>query len=439
MFSFIFYGWWDWRFIFLIIGSGLIDFFAARAIYRYQRYKKLFLLISILGNIGSLMVFKYLGFLAENIEMLFAQFGQQTELTSTINPFFLILPVGISFYTFQSMSYTIDIYKGKLKPTRHILHFFAYLSMFPQLVAGPIIRARDFLPQLNKTQKITETERWNGLQIIVYGFFKKMVLADNIAPMVNSAFANTHMVDSSLYWWIVIIGFSFQIYFDFSGYSDIARGLAKWMGFHFRTNFNHPYLSLSLKEFWTRWHISLSTWFRDYVYIPLGGSKKGKYNAHLFMWITMLVSGLWHGAAWTFVVWGAIHAFYMSLERITKFPDRLQKLPLGKLWSLLVVNLLVLISWVFFRAQQIDEAWFILQQMFSFSGAHIPSGDAAFNGICYCVIALGIEIGVWYKLDFLMALAARRKRWLNTIFIGILIALCIILRGEGNQFIYFQF
>jgi alginate O-acetyltransferase complex protein AlgI len=188
--------------------------------------------------------------------------------------------------------------------------------MFPQLVAGPIVRARTLLPQLLKPRETTELERWHGTKLIAFGFFKKVLLADNIAPMVNSAFNNVHQSGSSVYWWVVIIGFAIQIYCDFSGYSDIARGLAKWMGFHFKMNFNHPYRSLSMREFWQRWHISLSTWFRDYVYIPLGGNRKGKFRSHVNLWITMILSGFWHGASFNFIIWGALHAFYSSFEKV---------------------------------------------------------------------------------------------------------------------------
>ena len=223
------------------------------------------------------------------------------------------------------MSYTIDVYRGRMKPVTNLFHFFAFLSMFPQLVAGPIVRARDLIPQLEKNRDTTEAERWDGLKLIVGGYFKKVVIADNLAPFVNTAFAAVPSPDSSLYWWLVIAAFAFQIFFDFAGYSDIARGLAKWMGYDFLVNFDHPYTSTSLREFWARWHISLSTWFRDYVYIPLGGSKKGESWGHVSMWMTMVISGLWHGAAFHFLVWGAVHALFLSIERITLWPERLKK------------------------------------------------------------------------------------------------------------------
>jgi alginate O-acetyltransferase complex protein AlgI len=438
--SFFFYGWWDWRFLFLILASGCIDYFSALAIQRYPGKKKLFLVLSILGNVGSLAVFKYSGFIAENLDSLLAILHIESNLAERIPEFMLLLPVGISFYTFQSMSYTIDVYKGGLKPTRNVLHFFAYLALFPQLVAGPIVRARDLLPQLMELRPTNELERWNGFKLIIIGYFKKVVLADNIAPMVNSGFANIHLTDNGPFWWVMIIGFSFQIYFDFSGYSDIARGLAKWMGLHFRLNFNHPYHSKSLREFWTRWHISLSTWFRDYVYIPLGGSRKGRWNAHVFMWITMVVSGLWHGAAWTFIIWGALHAFYISLERLTHWPRYLKRVPLGGLLSIVLTNVLVLGGWVFFRAESFGDAVTILSNMFT------PGGEGGFvlnneirNGAIWLGVSIAIELITYFRIKPHLFLPVRLRRMADMAYVLLMLLACIYLRGEGNVFIYFQF
>lgn len=435
--SFFFYGWWDWRFLFLIIGSGLIDYLAGIIIEKRPERKKLFLILSVLGNVGSLMAFKYSGFLSDNLDALFSAMGYNTCFKCHIHDFFLITPVGISFYTFQSMSYTIDVYKGKLKPTRNILQFFAYLSMFPQLVAGPIIRARNLLPQLLTNNKTTEEDRWAGLKLIVHGFFKKMVIADNLAPFVNQAFEGTGGIESGIYWWLVITAFAFQIYCDFSGYSDIARGLARWMGLNFELNFNHPYTSLSLKEFWTRWHISLSSWFRDYVYIPLGGSRKGKFRSHLNMWITMLVSGFWHGAAWTFIIWGAIHAFFLSLEKIFSYPNRLGKIRAGKIVLLIFVMLQVWVAWVFFRAGSFHQGTEILGRMFSFSyhSGSLPG------------LNIWIFIGIPVLREAMIFAGIRKNRFypaswnsiVDIVLLAFLIACCVFFRGPGSEFIYFQF
>ena len=243
--SFFFYGWWDWRFLFLIIGSGLIDYCAALGMSRWPRWRKVFLIASIFGNVGSLAVFKYLDFLIGNFNWLSGFLGGGWRLPMAE----LILPVGISFYTFQSMSYTFDVYRRRMKPTHNILHFFAYLSMFPQLVAGPIVRAACLLPQLEKNHTTTEAERWEGTKLILMGLFKKMVVADNIAPAVDAAFSATVPAASTGYWWVVMVLFAYQIYCDFSGYSNIARGLGRWMGYDFPVYFNHPYIAGSFRDF----------------------------------------------------------------------------------------------------------------------------------------------------------------------------------------------
>lgn len=315
--SFFFYGWWDWRFVFLLLFTGLIDYFAAIGITYFPKYKKLLLISSLLSNIGTLLLFKYSGFFSENINQLLG-----TSFNSQINNFFLIIPVGISFYTFQCMSYTIDVYNGKFKPTKNVFQFFAYLSMFPHLVAGPIIRAKEMLPQLIGERQPLKEDRWEGFRLIVKGCFKKMVIADNLVPIVATAFNSSIIPVSSAFWWGAVIAFAFQIYYYFSGYSDIACGIARLMGYSFPDNFNHPYSSTSLREFWGRWNISLSTWFRDYVYIPLGGNQRNKCRSYINMWITMVISCLWLGASWTYVVWGVLHALYLSIERILKWPTQ---------------------------------------------------------------------------------------------------------------------
>ena len=431
--SFFFYGWWDWRFLFLIIFSGLIDYAAALGMLRFPNRKKLLLIASIFANISSLSLFKYSGFIAENLDILFGLNGSLSLVAHTPE-FFLITPVGISFYTFQSMSYTLDVYRNKLKPTRNIIHFFAYLSMFPQLVAGPIVRAKEMLPQMLKVTQVSKAEQWEGFRLIVRGYFKKMVIADNLAPLVVAAFSSPDLNQSAFYWWGVIIAFAFQIYCDFAGYSDIARGLAKWMGYDFPDNFNHPYISTSLQEFWTRWHISLSSWFKDYLYIPLGGSRNGKMRTHVNLWITMLISGFWHGAAWTFLAWGAVHAVFSSIERITKWPDRLNKLFLTPIVSWFIVTVQVLVAWVFFRANSFQQAIEILKIMFSFNKP--VSFNWGLNGSVFVVIMLVRELFVAIKLNEKFKLD---KPVIEMLFYAVLIAVIIFFRGEGSEFIYFQF
>jgi D-alanyl-lipoteichoic acid acyltransferase DltB (MBOAT superfamily) len=431
--SFFFYGWWDWRFLSLILLSGLIDYIAALSIARNPNRKKLFLILSIAANVGSLSLFKYSGFIAENIDNILGLHGS-FSLAANIPEFFLITPVGISFYTFQSMSYTFDVYRGKLQPTKNFIQFFAYLSMFPQLVAGPIVRAESMLPQLLKVTPVTKEKRWDGFQLIVRGYFKKMVIADNLAPLVMAAFGAPEINSSTMFWWGTIIAFAFQIYCDFAGYSDIARGLAHWMGYDFPDNFNHPYISTSIREFWERWHISLSTWFRDYLYIPLGGNRKGKYRSYINLWITMVVSGLWHGAAWTFVAWGGVHAFFASFERFTRWPEKLGRSAIAKFAGWVLVTFQVLVAWVFFRAETIDQAWKILQVMFSFQGP--------FN------FGWGLDATIFISIMILRELFAAlhfdeqfkgKHPVVEMLFYAILIVAIIFFRGEGSEFIYFQF
>lgn len=438
--SLFFYGWWDWRFVFLILGTGSIDYAAGLAMGAWPSRRKGFLIASLAGNLGSLSVFKYSGFLADTLSEVLTALGYPCDLKAHLPGFTLILPVGISFFTFQSMSYTIDVYRGLMKPCRNVFHFFAYLSLFPQLVAGPIVRARSLIPQLAGSPQPTEAERWEGLKLIAAGYFKKVVMADNLAPLVNAAFASTSLSGSSLYWWIVTMAFAFQIYFDFSGYSDIARGLARWMGYDFVVNFDHPYTSTSMREFWTRWHISLSTWFRDYVYIPLGGGRKGEWASHLNMWLTMLLSGLWHGAAFHFLAWGGLHAAFLSLERITGWPQRALKLPAGRAVALAAVLFQVLVAWVFFRAQDIHQALQILGTMLEFNGNVTFAADDLFKvGVLY--LALGVLSELYH------ASGADARRWFSasayrigeTAAVVLLLTASVFLRGTGMQFIYFQF
>ncbi|MFT6716894.1 MAG: alginate O-acetyltransferase complex protein AlgI, partial [Saprospiraceae bacterium] len=324
---------------------------------KWSKFRTPLLAFSLIINLGALAIFKYAEFVAVIIHDLFIKVGININLTDNIPEFALILPIGISFYTFQSLSYTIDIYRGRLKPTKNILHFFAYLSMFPQLVAGPIIRAKDFLKQLN-TYKIPNPQAvWHGIKLIVYGLFQKMVIADNLSLLIDSAYEGVSVFDGSTYWWVIVVAFSFQIYCDFSGYSLIARGLAKLMGYQFKMNFNHPYLSSSFKSFWNNWHISLSTWFRDYVYIPLGGSKKGVLYDSFALLITFLLSGVWHGASYNFILWAGLHVTFLLLERAFKqITKRFGKQKLASIISLPLVFISSTIAWVYFRSDDVVQA-----------------------------------------------------------------------------------
>lgn len=426
--SFIFYGWWDWRYLFLIIFTGTIDFSSGILIDKYQKYKKIFLIFSIFCNLSILFSFKYLVWL---MGVFLTAVVKDPSLTAqTILPgFLLVLPVGISFYTFQSMSYTIDVYRGDIRPTKNYLQYFCYLSMFPQLVAGPIVRARDVLAQMERPSPLTGERLYDGLIHIGTGFFKKAVIADTLAPYVNRAFAG-HVELDATGWWLIILAFSIQIYCDFSGYSDIAIGLARWMGIDFKSNFNFPYHAVSPSDFWKRWHISLSSWFKDYVYISLGGSRVSKVRTLVNLWITMLLSGLWHGAAWNFLAWGGFHALLLSLHRVV----RKWSLPCPHILKIFLTFFFVLLGWIFFRSNDMKQAF----KIFSiFMKPSLYSWNPNFQDM----LSLYIIISSFFIFNFCMLSEKFRelKEKYEPLFLGIMIFCCIFYRGNGDAFIYFQF
>ena len=446
----------------MLVLSGIIDFTAALLIEKScsKRRKKFWLTLSILTNLGLLGTFKYLEFIVENINSFLHFLGYTgADLTVNLPNFFLILPIGISFYTFQSMSYTIDVYRGELKPTKNILHFFTYLTLFPQLVAGPIERASNLLPQIVQMPKsLTEEERFRALCLIIWGYFKKMVIADNLAYVVDSAFDYPIINSSSLWWWVIVLGFAFQIYCDFSGYTDIARGLARWMGLHLMKNFNTPYFSTDIREFWSRWHISLSSWFRDYVYIPLGGNRNGTWRTYRNLWITLGLSGLWHGAAWTFICWGLCHALFSSIERLFGICATLKKKGcFGMMIAWMLTSVQILVAWVFFRSRSLSQALEVLKTMFSLNlTGGVPFGEFfrwSFTGVvgisirriyftlfvCWC---LWLAEACWLlckKKNLNLVGKMRISPLAQAVFMGIFLFLCVFLRSPGKQFIYFQF
>lgn len=433
--SLFFYGWWDWRFLFLILGSGFIDYICGFCIFKYDKYKKGFFLLSVFANISSLFIFKYSDFFVEIINdanLIIGRdfFNLNHDFTSGI-----ILPVGISFYTFQSLSYSIDTYRGRLSPTKNIFHFFSFLTFFPQLVAGPIVRAKDFLTQLKKYRVVSSLEKWNAIKMFSFGLFQKVVIADNLSFFIDSGFENKSSFDGQLYWIFISVAFTFQIYCDFSGYSLMARGIAKWMGFHFKMNFNHPYLSLGFKSFWTKWHISLSTWFRDYVYIPIGGSHKGKILGFFALCVTMILSGIWHGANYTFLAWAFIHVLFLQFERLTKW----QYLVQPKLLVILITFIVINFSWIFFRANSINQANEIVIKIFTFSNFDIGFIGYYFDQLIFLFIAILIESSIYLKSITPILRRFYKKNNVDFYLVIISILCAFYLRGEGQQFIYFQF
>ncbi|MBN2891084.1 MAG: MBOAT family protein [Bacteroidales bacterium] len=368
--SYVFYGWWDWRFLSLIVISSFVDYFVGLQLDKTDenRKRKYLLLISIFVNLGFLGFFKYFNFFIDNFAEAFTLLGMPFN-KPTLN---VLLPVGISFYTFQTMSYSIDVYRKKMTATKDLAAFFAYVSFFPQLVAGPIERAINLLPQFNEKKTFDYTQAADGMRQILWGFFKKIVIADNSAVYVKEIFQNyTDYSGSTLF--LGAIFFAFQIYGDFSGYSDIAIGTARLFGFQLRQNFAFPYFSRDIAEFWRRWHISLSSWFKDYVYIPLGGSRVGKWKAIRNTFIIFIVSGFWHGANWTFIIWGALNAIYflpiMLAKRNRKNIEVAAEgklLPnLKEIFQIGTTFFLTIIAWVFFRAESVSKAFDYLKIMFS--------------------------------------------------------------------------
>lgn len=368
--SYIFYMFWKPAYILLILLSTIIDYIATNLMSREEEKskRKKYLLLSLLSNLGLLFVFKYFNFFNYSIARAINLFGY------SIQPFNLnvLLPVGISFYTFQTLSYTIDVYRGKTKVEKNFGIFALYVSFFPQLVAGPIERSSHLLPQFRQKHNLNWTRIKDGLVLMLWGYFKKVVIADRVAIFVNNAYETPGNYNG----WILILAtvfFAFQIYCDFSGYSDIAIGAAKVLGFDLMKNFRRPYFAQSIQDFWRRWHISLSTWFKDYLYIPLGGSRV-KLPRHYFnTLITFTVSGLWHGASFTFIIWGMLHGLYLIIGKVTsKYRERLMDLfkinkdsYTHKLYKIVVTFILVNIGWVFFRAGSLTNALYIFERMFS--------------------------------------------------------------------------
>lgn len=433
--SYMFYGWWDWRFLSLIALSTVVDYLAGLRIADSadKAIKKRWLTLSMIFNLGLLGFFKYYNFFIESWVEAFAVFGWDMD-TWTLR---IVLPVGISFYTFQTMSYSLDIYYDRLKPTKDFISFASFVSFFPQLVAGPIERASNLLPQILSKRKFDFTQATDGLRLIAWGMFKKVVVADTLAPVVNDIFGNYQNHSGGT----LILGaiyFAFQIYGDFSGYSDIAIGTSKLFGIELMSNFKYPYFSRSVAEFWRRWHISLSTWFRDYLYIPLGGSRGSKLMAIRNIFIIFVVSGFWHGANWTFIAWGGIHAlmfvplFVMGVNRANANSIIAEHSALPSIKELAQVGLtfvMVTVAWVFFRAESITMALDYL--------AHFRiSGFIYKSQIIYPVVLLLAE---WFiRKDERKPFA--RLSPLLTVLILVLVTLLFRYQDEGNiEFIYFQF
>jgi D-alanyl-lipoteichoic acid acyltransferase DltB (MBOAT superfamily) len=446
--SYTFYGWWNPWYLLLLFGTSAIDYLMVLLMQRSRRTRTFWLVVSLVSNFGFLGYFKYSGFITETVNAALTQLGASARLPDPVaypnamlammgvsaDNFFtkVILPIGISFHTFQSMSYTIDAYKGVIPPERSFVRFLTFVSFFPQLVAGPIERARNLLPQLQRAPEITRHDLTLGLSLFLVGFFKKVALADYLAKYVDLVYGNPVQFQAPALI-LATVAFGWQIYFDFSGYTDMARGIALSMGFRMMLNFNNPYAATGLGDFWNRWHISLSTWFKDYVYFPLGGSRHGRLRTYINMCITMLISGIWHGAAWTFLIWGALHAVgrcaTRELEQTEFYRQRVPRLA-----KQLLVFTFVTFTWIFFRAQSLTDALLIISRIFT-TGWTDPR---------FPIVMATLILAVWvYQLCYTSEGTLRSFTESAPVRVGLaalMIAyLMIVAQPSTRQFIYFQF
>lgn len=446
--SYIFYGWWDWRFLILIFITTLFSYISGLMINKFREKGKIICAVNIIINLAILGYYKYFNFFADNLQLLFSQFGYQLDWV-TLD---IILPVGISFYTFQALSYTIDVYRKDTPATRDFIAFTSFISFFPQLVAGPIERSTNLLPQFLKPRTFNYNNAVIGLRQMLWGFFKKIIIADNCAFLANEIFDNYQDCNGSL----LLLGalfFTFQIYGDFSGYSDIAIGTARLFGINLMKNFNLPYFSRDISEFWRRWHISLNKWFIDYVYIPLGGSRISKYISIRNVLIVFILSGLWHGANWTFIAWGTYNGILIVLlillgknkkrDNIIS-PNRFLP-PLKEIGEITLTFILVVFGWILFRAESITIACDYISNMCNSSIFAIPNFREIGLGLIKLTYTIGfviiLQIVDWTqrKQDFGLEISNIKYRFIRWVIYLFIILIFTIFAGGQETFIYFQF
>jgi D-alanyl-lipoteichoic acid acyltransferase DltB (MBOAT superfamily) len=447
--SYFFYGWWDWRFLILIAVSTVVDFFCARYIDRSETpvTRRLLLALSLTINLGFLGFFKYFNFFEESFVQLLHTLG-----IDYVNPTLLkiLLPPGISFYTFQEVAYIVDVHNRRMKPSKSLVDYALFVSVFPHLIAGPIQRPSHLLPQVERERTFHPHRFFDGLMLILCGLFRKRVVADNCALLATAAFNGNLGRPSAAVAAIGCYAFAWQIYGDFSGYSDIARGSAQLMGFHFMVNFRQPYLATRLQDFWRRWHISLSTWLRDYLYIPLGGNRHGEGKTYCNLLVTMLLGGLWHGANWTFVVWGGIHGAGLAAERmmrkLLRLPDRAEStqevrrrslfMPLAWLDRIVIFHL-VCLAWIFFRAATVGSAWEMVASLSAIDWR--PELLTAFKFLAMFSLPLFLIdlVNEYRGEEYLLECASEPKRIVVAAILAL--ALAAFSGNNLNAFIYFQF
>ena len=446
--SYYFYMSWNAKYVFLILFTTIISYVAAILLEKTEklRNKKWILVGTAVACLGVLFFFKYFNFVSESLTAVFRLFAIQ------MNPLLLnlLLPVGISFYTFQTLSYVIDVYKGDVKAEHHFGYYAAFISFFPQLVAGPIERTNNLLPQIKAEHKFNYDQATYGLKLMAWGYFKKIVIADTLSQYVSKVY-DTPQGFSGFALILVTVFFTLQIYCDFSGYSDIAIGTAKLLGINLMTNFKSPYFSQSIKEFWSRWHISLSTWFRDYVYIPLGGSREGKIRHAVNLLITFLVSGLWHGANWTFVIWGGIHGLGQVVENFIVPKDKLKKKSKGIIWALRVVFVFAFASfaWIFFVSNSLGDAGYVIKH--AFDGITTPVtylkngfvdiglGKMRLLVVLFEVFLLGIYDYISLKYDCINEISKKPVLVRYFVYLSILFINLCFKASVQAEFVYFQF
>ena len=460
--SYLFYAAWNPPFILLLWLSTLVDYFVGNALYNQQNKhkRKLLLVVSLIGNLGMLCFFKYGGFLLENFVNITSAMGFNFHPAKPN----IILPAGISFYTFTTLCYTIDMYKRKSEPVKSFLNFSLFVTFFPHLVAGPIVRPPQLVPQFESPRKANKRQLFQGLMLLSLGLFMKVVLADSMLSGTANTVFNSKDALNMLDAWIGVLAFSGQIFFDFAGYSSCAIGAAACLGFVLPHNFLYPYAAIGFSDFWRRWHITLSAWLRDYLYIPLGGNKNGKTRTYINLMITMLLGGLWHGANWTFVVWGALHGFYLWVEKMLQdmrtnslkskiiqddkpevvvngfmVPRFLKNVQSSNFLLALLTFFFVNVTWVFFRSPDFTSAWRMLTSMFSI----VPNGKVLLTTmsiIKVCIIITGTVFFHWKMRNTHVLTVADKMHWwlLGLIWFG-MILLLILSQESSSSFIYFQF
>ncbi|MEP6927799.1 MAG: MBOAT family O-acyltransferase [Ginsengibacter sp.] len=460
--SYIFYAAWNPPFILLLWLATIVDYFVGRALYTQpnKHKRKLLLIVSLCGNLGMLCFFKYGGFLLDNFVNLVNTFGINYHPAKPN----IILPAGISFYTFTTLCYTIDMYKRRSEPVKSMLDFALFVTFFPHLVAGPIVRPPQLVPQFETPHKATQRQMMQGLFLISLGLFMKVVLADSMLSSPANTIFNSQAPLATLDAWMGVFAFSGQIFCDFAGYSTCAIGVASCLGFVLPENFLYPYAAIGFSDFWRRWHITLSAWLRDYLYIPLGGNRKGKFRTYINLMITMLLGGLWHGANWTFVVWGALHGFYLWLEKMIQdfrkprlkirseniqkpamvvqgfmAPRFLKKVQSSNFLLALLTFFMINVTWVFFRSPDFTSAWRMLTSMFS----HVKNGTVllpTLSIIKVSVIIVGIVIFHWIMRNTRVLIVANKMPWwLLGLLWSAMLLLLILSQESSSSFIYFQF